>query len=143
MPAPDASLGTPTRLRLVTATWIEYGRVVTRFRRMSLSDLVRSLEEAPRRRRLAALEPHRLGRLVHRILNLGPFRPRCLTMALVLFRLLVRQGTSAHLIIGLPPEPTDPDAHAWVEVDGRDVGPPPGRMGHVEVARYGGRPPGA
>ena len=28
------------------------------------------------------------------------------------------------------------DAHAWVELAGVDVGPPPGRNGHVELARY-------
>lgn len=84
------------------------------------------------------VEPRRLGRIVYRAMNLGPFRPRCLTMSLVLFRELWRQGTAAELVIGLPGEPRDHRAHAWVEVEGRVVGPPPGRLGHVELARYGG-----
>lgn len=41
------------------------------------------------------------------------------------------------LVIGLPEEPVDERAHAWVELEGRDVGPPPGRGNHVELARYG------
>jgi len=135
--AAKARLGTGAKLRLAAVTWLEYVRVIARFRGVSLPDLVRALE-SPDGGRLAPLEPRRLGKLVHRFLNQGPFRPRCLTMSLVLFRLLVRQGTTAQLVVGLPPEPTDTDAHAWVEVDGRDVGPPPGRMGHEEMARYGG-----
>ena len=54
----------------------------------------------------------------------------------MLYRLLRRQGDPAELVIGLPASPRDKDAHAWVELDGRDVGPFPGRNGHVELARY-------
>ena len=39
------------------------------------------------------------------------------------------------LVIGLPEQAKDERAHAWVELEGRDVGPPPGRAGHLEMAR--------
>jgi hypothetical protein len=50
---------------------------------------------------------------------------------------MAEQGQSAEVVIGLPQEPLDNKAHAWVEIDGVDVGPPPGRQGHEELARYG------
>ena len=71
-----------------------------------------------------------------RSLGLGPFRARCLFTSMVLFRMLRDQGDDAELVIGLPLEPKDKDAHAWVELGGRDVGPPPGRGRHEELARY-------
>ena len=40
------------------------------------------------------------------------------------------------LVIGLPHTPADKDAHAWVELAGTDVGPPPGRASHEELARF-------
>ena len=54
----------------------------------------------------------------------------------MLFRLLRAQGEEPELVIGLPLEPRDRDAHAWIELAGRDVGPPPGKGRHVELARY-------
>lgn len=78
----------------------------------------------------------RLARGVDRVLRLGPLRPRCITNSLVLLRLLARQGTSASLVLGLPSSPGSKDAHAWVEIGHEDVGPPPGRMRHQEMARY-------
>ncbi len=44
----------------------------------------------------------------------------------MLYRLLREQGDAAELVIGLPKNPADKSAHAWVELDGVDVGPPPG-----------------
>ena len=81
--------------------------------------------------------PLRLANAVDRTLRLGRRRPTCLVSSLVLFRLLRAQGDAAELVIGLPASPRDKDAHAWVELEGTDVGPPPGRNGHVELARYG------
>jgi hypothetical protein len=81
--------------------------------------------------------PIRLGRIVSRSLSIGRHQVRCLYTSLVLFRLLHEQGVDADIVIGLPREPKDKDAHAWIEIDGRDVGPPPGRAHHVELARYG------
>jgi hypothetical protein len=85
------------------------------------------------------IAPRRLGRAVSRSLSIAGYQPRCLTAALVLFRLLSEQGHSAELVLGLPHEPRDNRAHAWIEVDGLDVGPPPGKQGHAELARYRGR----
>lgn len=127
---------TPTaRASLAIRTWIWFLFVAWRLRREALPDLVK---------RVGAVDPHsgprvepvRLGRIVWRLLHVGPWRPRCLLQALVLYRLLRAQGERAELVIGLPREPKDKDAHAWVELDGRDVGPPPGKAGHEELARY-------
>jgi hypothetical protein len=82
------------------------------------------------------IEPVRLGRIVEQVLRVGPWRARCLFTSLVLYRLLLEQGERPQLVIGLPREPRDKDAHAWIELGGRDVGPPPGRAHHVELARY-------
>ena len=81
--------------------------------------------------------PSRLGRVVVQVLWWGPLKPRCLFSALVLYRLLRAQGDPAELVIGLPGSAATKDAHAWVEIGGVDVGPPPGRSGHVELTRYG------
>jgi len=85
-------------------------------------------------RRLGAV---RLGRMVTRMLRVGRHQPRCLTTSLILYGLLREQGEPAELVIGLPQRPKEKAAHAWVEVGGIDVGPPPGRGSHVELARYG------
>jgi hypothetical protein len=53
-----------------------------------------------------------------------------------LYRLLRAQGDPAELVIGLTELPESPDAHAWIELDGRDIGPLPGRGHHRELARY-------
>lgn len=132
-------LGVPMKLKLAALTLLEYKQVVAQLRRSNLPQVVGRLESMPHRVALPPLDPRRLGRLVNRILNRRPLRPRCLTLSLVLFRMLVRQGTAAQLVIGLPPSPSSHEAHAWIEVSGKDVGPPPGRLGHEEMARYGGR----
>lgn len=61
---------------------------------------------------------------------------RCIHRAVVLHRLLVRQGVEATVVVGLPPKAATARAHAWVEVAGAVVGPPPGRRGHREMARF-------
>src|SRR5437879_5991130 len=85
---------------------------------------------------VSRIEPVRLGRLVVRCLTLGNRRPRCLITALILLKLVREQGDQAQLVIGLPEEASNQEAHAWVEVGGVDVGPPPGRGQHLELARY-------
>lgn len=77
-----------------------------------------------------------LGTAVNRTLRYVSRDPTCLWRSLVLVRLLRAQGDRAALVIGLPEQPVDERAHAWVELDGRDVGPPPGRGDHIELARY-------
>jgi hypothetical protein len=107
-----------------------------RLRREPLPRLVESFARRDREG-IPRVEARRLSRIVHGTLHLGPFRPRCLVNALVLFRLLRAQGDPAELVIGLPQDPRDHEAHAWVEVERIDVGPPPGRGSHEELARYG------
>jgi hypothetical protein len=82
------------------------------------------------------LPPRQLAWAVDRTLHIGRLRPRCIFNALVLYRLLREQGDAAELVIGLPKNPADKSAHAWVELDGVDVGPPPGRNGHEQRARF-------
>jgi hypothetical protein len=82
------------------------------------------------------IPPRQLAWAVDRTLHIGRLRPRCIFNALVLYRLLREQGDAAELVIGLPKNPADKSAHAWVELDGVDVGPPPGRSGHEQMARF-------
>ena len=112
---------TSTYLR---SRWTPFPELMARFQQRQPTD--------PR-----PIDPRRLGRIIQRSLRFGPWRARCLWTALVLFRLLRRQGDEPQLVIGLPREPRDKDAHAWVEMEGVDVGPPPGRSHHVELTRYG------
>jgi Transglutaminase-like superfamily len=107
-----------------------------RLRRAPLPRVVQSFADSDRRT-LSRVEARRLSRIVHGTLHVGPLRPRCLVNALVLFRLLRAQGDPAELVIGLPHDPRDHEAHAWVEVEHVDVGPPPGKGSHEELARYG------
>ena len=78
----------------------------------------------------------RLCAAVDRVLLGRPFRAQGLVRALVLFRLLKRQGLDANLVIGLPEAGDTHDAHAWVEIDSKVAGPYPGRHGHTELVRY-------
>jgi hypothetical protein len=82
------------------------------------------------------IPPRQLAWAVDRTLHVGSLRPRCIFNALVLYRLLREQGDQAELVIGLPKNAADQSAHAWVELDGIDVGPPPGRNGHEQMARF-------
>jgi hypothetical protein len=134
MPSRDR-LSAAEKLRLAGRIWLYFLHVSIQVRREPLPAFVSRLAKGngatPRPR-----HPVRtLARAVDRSLRLGRQRPRCLINALVLFRLLREQGDLAILVIGLPEAPTDERAHAWVELDGRDVGPPPGSIGHREMAR--------
>lgn len=40
------------------------------------------------------------------------------------------------LVIGLQETPADEDAHAWVELDGMEVGPAPGSGPLLELAHF-------
>jgi hypothetical protein len=120
---------------LVLQIWWSFVRVHWGLVRQPLPELVRDLAR-PAASAPATPNPARLARAVDRALRVRGRRPRCLINALVLFRLLRRAGADAVLVIGLLPEAPDHEAHAWVELDGRDVGPPPGRGRHVAMARY-------
>lgn len=126
----------PRKGLFVAWCWLQVGLVSLTLRRKPLPEAVRRLGEVRRRSGGQRLAPRRLGWMVGRAFLVGPYQPRCLLRALVLFRELRRQGEPAELVIGLPRELVDKDAHAWVEIDGVDVGPPPGRGHHEPLARY-------
>jgi transglutaminase superfamily protein len=123
------------KVSLVLRSWFWFAAVWVQLRRRPIPAIVAGLSNVGRPT-AAPVAPRRLGRIVARSLSVGPWRARCLFTSFVLFRLLRTQGDDPDIVIGLPLEPGDKDAHAWVEVSGRDVGPPPGRGHHVELARY-------
>ena len=128
-------LSVAEKARLAARVWVRFGLVTVALRRKALPALVGELAETDKSPPGRSYSAATLSNAVHRSLRLGSRRPRCLVQALVLFRLLREQGEPAELLIGLPPQAPNQEAHAWVELDGRDVGPPPGRHGHEEMAR--------
>lgn len=54
----------------------------------------------------------------------------------MLYTLAREQGDPVELVIGLTDRSATSDAHAWVELMGRDIGPTPGQSGHRELVRY-------
>ena len=129
-------LSVPRKASLVLRSWYWFVVTWARLRREPVPAVVSMLGQVPPGDPAAGVPPVRLGRIVNRSLGIGPFHARCLFTSMVLFRLLRAQGDEPELVIGLPTEPRDKDAHAWVELGGRDVGPPPGRGRHEELARY-------
>jgi transglutaminase superfamily protein len=129
-------LSLPAKVDLTLHIWMTFLVVERGLRREPLPDFVSRLGGSGRRVRVRH-SPARLSRAVYKSLRIGRRRPKCLITSLVLFHLLRSQGDRAELIIGLPDEPADHFAHAWVELEGKDVGPPPGRNGHLELARFG------
>ena len=124
------------RIHLFLHIWMSYALVRVRLGRLPLPAVVASLG-GDRRMAPTGVSPRAQGRMVWRHLRIAGWRPVCLPRALVLYHLLSAQGTPAALVIGLADQPNSKEAHAWVEAYGVDVGPPPGRSGHVELARYG------
>lgn len=124
------------KLGLVARVWWGFLDAFVATKRRPLPQVVASFRASPVTARMRT-DPRRLGKIIARLLAVGPFRARCLFTSLVLYRLLREQGDEPELVIGLPREPRDKDAHAWVEMDGVDVGPPPGRGLHEELARFG------
>ena len=122
------------KVRLALRVWHAYARVRRNLDRKPLPEFVHELGRPAVR--CERQPPALLSLAVHRSLRLGPYSPRCLTKSLVLYRLLREQGDDVQLVIGLPPQARDHAAHAWVELNGRDVGPPPGRGRHAEFARF-------
>lgn len=119
-----------TAVRIVAAFVVVRSLMIRR----ALPDLVGALGRSARPRpRRGRHHPAGLGRTVAAVL--GPLRARCLVTSLVLYRLLREEGYHPELVIGLPDEASSPLAHAWVEVAGEDVGPPPGRGDHRELMR--------
>jgi hypothetical protein len=142
-PAPAYPLGPVAKLRLLWTIWVTALAVAVGLRRERLPALITRLGApgtgAADARSAAAhppLPPALLSRAVSRGLRLGPWQPRCLIRALVLYRLLRAQGDESVLVIGLDAVRPTTEAHAWVEMDGRDVGPAPGAFGHSALVRY-------
>lgn len=129
-----APIGFARKAGIAARAWFWFLAVHVWLRRRDLPGVVARLGRTTGSRH--PVPPVRLGRGVFRALRVGPVRPRCLSNALVLYRLLREQGEPAELVIGLPAEARSSDAHAWVEIDGVDVGPPPGRGAHQELARF-------
>ena len=124
------------KVGLVFRIWMTFIAIYVQTKSRPLPDVVRRLRS--RRPRLTyRVQPRRLGVIVQRVLRFGRWEARCIWTSLVLYSLLRGQGGQPQLVIGLPLEPKDKDAHAWIEVDGVDVGPPPGRGRHRPLARYG------
>ena len=137
MTASTAPLTLTGKVVLLCLVWVTAAQVRLELWRRPLPDVVRALSTPTRRNpRPVAL----LSRAVSRGLRVRRWHPRCLIRSLVLYRLLCAQGDPAELIIALPRHPTSHDAHAWVELRGRDVGPLPGGAGYEELTRYP-RPP--
>ncbi|MEX0815869.1 MAG: lasso peptide biosynthesis B2 protein [Gaiellales bacterium] len=128
-------LSLPAKVELALRIWTTFLVVQGGIRRQPLPDFVAQLGGSGRQLR-ESHSPAQLSRAVYKSLRIGSRRPKCLVNSLVLFHLLRTQGDPAELVIGLPEEPADHFAHAWVEVEGVDVGPPPGRNGHRELARF-------
>ena len=135
----SSALSAYGKARLATEVWLTFLGVRARMRREPLPGLVARLSGRTRSGPVTGGRGHppaRLSRAVDRALRLGSRRPTCLLSALVLFRLLRLRGEPAQLVIGLPSGARSEAAHAWVEIGGRDVGPPPGRKGHEPLARF-------
>ena len=125
----------PWKFVLVAQVWWTFLWLLVQVQRRPLPQVVQRLDEPPRILR-ASKEPRRLSLMSFRALRFGPYRPRCLYRALVLFRLLRIQGDRPVVVIGLPEGGSGTIAHAWVELDGRDIGPPPGRAGNIPLVAY-------
>lgn len=122
------------KARLAAAIVWLYGRVRWLLWRRTIPEVAVTLRGW--HGRVPPAPPTRLGRTVARVLAVGPYRARCLHTSFVHFALLRARGEDPEIVIGLGERPETKDAHAWVEIDGTDVGPPPGRGEHVELARY-------
>jgi hypothetical protein len=134
-----AGRGRPLPLRtkalLLLRIWFWFVVVHVRLRLHPLPEVISRLRARGSRAPLP-IAPARLGVVIPAVLTLAGHRPRCLINALIHYRLLTEQGESPEIVIGLPDQAEDHLAHAWVELAGIDVGPPPGRAGHVALARY-------
>lgn len=122
------------RIRLALVVAVRYVRIRLDLPRVSLPDLVARYSQLPPYRHPYPV--HTLRRAVDRLLVL-PGRPlRCLPRALVLYSLAVEQDQNARLVVGLPKHAGSSRAHAWVEINGVDVGPSPGQDGHQPLVAY-------
>lgn len=118
---------------LLARVWTTTLGVYLALRRHPLPVAVARLGE---RSETTPLPVRTLSRAVSRGLRLGPWQPRCVVRSLVLYRLLRAQGDEPMIVIGIRDRAASKDAHAWIELNGEDVGPWPGRGSHHELTRY-------
>jgi Transglutaminase-like superfamily len=123
------------KAQILLRIWRCFLSITLRNPREPLPQFITRLGQAESRRE-DSIPPMRLRRAILRALHIGPWRPTCLANALVLYRLLREQGDPAELVIGLPVEALTHEAHAWVELNGQDLGPFPG-IHHTALARFG------
>lgn len=131
----NGRLSATERLRLAVRILRTYAEVHRRLPREPLPRLAATFGDVTPKVS-DPIPPRQLAWAIDRTLRIGSHRPRCIFNALVMYRLLREQGDPAVLVIGLPREAVNKDAHAWVELEGTDVGPPPGRAGHEAMARF-------
>ena len=125
-----------SKTALFTRIWVWFVRIRIELRGDPVPNVVQRLRADARPGR-DRLPPQRLSAIVRRSLWLTRRSRRCLASSLVLYRLLVEQGEQAQIVIGLPTAARSRDAHAWVEVDGVNIGPSPDGRRLEELARYG------
>lgn len=135
MDSVSSPLPLTTKVRTVIRVWRSFLCIVLKDPRVPLPEFVAGFGRVQHQKG-ERIGPLRLRTAVLRSLHFGPWRPSCLANALVLYRLLREQGDQAELVIGLPIEALNHDAHAWVELNGEDLGPFPGRPNHTALARF-------
>lgn len=128
----------PGKVQLALRIWWLAASTRLSLRRRTLPTVIADLGDHDVSPKPLPVHPVHLGVNVARALTLGRFEARCLTKCLVHYRLLREAGYRPEIVIGLPTEAKTKDAHSWLEIDGHDIGPPPGRADHLELARYGG-----
>src|SRR5260370_29976734 len=99
-----------SKISLFLRIWAWFLALTVLFRFLPLPRLVASISSSRPSRRLDRA-PARLGRVVWRSLSIGGYQPRCLTPALVLYRLLGEPGQSPQLVIRLPHDAQFKRAH--------------------------------
>lgn len=125
------------KARIAVHVWTWMARIFVARRRLPLQALVDELwVKTKHDGRFDEIPPRHLGGMVYDALTIRGRGPRCLSLALVLFAIMRERGLDPSLVIGLPDGSQSTDAHAWVELDGADIGPPPGRGPNVELVRY-------
>jgi Transglutaminase-like superfamily len=117
--------GAVVRLRLFVEIWVAYAQVRRLLRRHDIAQVVAALRDSSvddldpaTARRLAK----RLAHAVERTLRFLRRDSRCLTVSLVLLRMMARRGAHCSLLIGTRSEGAF-EAHAWVEHDGTPLLP--------------------
>ena len=130
------SLSFRDKARLFGRIWTLCAVIMVQLRLRSIPNVVASINMHAGISANPDVSPTRLGSIIARVLRVAGREPRCLIKALVHYRMLREQGLEPVLVIGLPITATDHQAHAWIELNGHDVGPPPGRGEHVALARY-------